>query len=153
MGMAKAQNQGVAFRSELEAQWSVFFEEAGVQWEYHSGARLFWLASLGVWVKVADHLKEHMDTTEAPTADFLECSALARETRCSVLWLAGPIPDLSFDCTTKGLPVAIDHFYCLGFQGASWTEITPDFNWLSSGWDGLDLVTEYDCRHRWLFDE
>lgn len=52
---------GCRFRSRLEARWAVFFDAAGVRWEYErqgftlpSGAYLpdFWMPRLGVWVEV-----------------------------------------------------------------------------------------------------
>ena len=54
--------KGYRFRSRLEARWAVFFDAAGVRWEYEkegfelsNGERYlpdFWLPNNGIWVEV-----------------------------------------------------------------------------------------------------
>lgn len=53
---------GYRFRSRLEARWAVFFDTAGIAWEYErQGFRLsdgtcylpdFWLPAIGIWIEV-----------------------------------------------------------------------------------------------------
>lgn len=80
---------GVTFRSKLEAQWAVFWDELGVKWEYEPQTFLlsdgkqytpdFWIVDLGLWVEIKPNAK--IAREEEAT---LKCSQLAYETDCLV---------------------------------------------------------------------
>lgn len=83
--------KGYRFRSRLEARWAVFFDAAGVKWEYEpegfalgdAGAYLpdFWLHDLGVWCEIKP---------EAPTdSEIAKAEALFFATGKAVCFLIG----------------------------------------------------------------
>jgi hypothetical protein len=59
--------KGVRFRSRLEAQWAVFWDELGVKWEYEpltfkflDGKQYtpdFWIVDLALWVEIKPNAK------------------------------------------------------------------------------------------------
>ena len=76
---------GVIFRSRLEAQWAVFWDELGVKWEYEpqpfkfsDGKQYtpdFWIVDLRLWVEIKPTAKiAHEEKAE------WKCSQLAYET-------------------------------------------------------------------------
>ena len=76
----------VNFRSRLEAQWAVFWDELGVKWEYEpltfkfsDGKQYipdFWIVDLALWVEIKPNAKiAHEEKAE------LKCFQLAGETR------------------------------------------------------------------------
>lgn len=77
--------KGVRFRSRLEAQWAVFWDELGVKWEYEpqtfkfpDGKQYtpdFWIVDLALWVEIKPNAKI-ADEEEAQ----LKCLQLAGET-------------------------------------------------------------------------
>jgi hypothetical protein len=97
--------KGYRFRSRLEARWAVFFDHAGIRWEYEpegfpiremNGERTwsylpdFHLTDLGTWVEVKGSL-------DAVDDDYLEMIAQ------SIDWY-GQIPDVADSaCTPRGL--------------------------------------------------
>ncbi len=85
--------KGYRFRSRLEARWATFFDALGLSWEYEKeGFDLdgkyylpdFWLPQARMWAEV----KGETFTSEEKAL----CAALASQTRCCVLMLAG-VPD------------------------------------------------------------
>jgi hypothetical protein len=76
---------GVIFRSRLEAQWAVFWDELGVKWEYEpqtfklpDGNQYtpdFWIVDLALWVEIKPNAKiAHEEKA------MWKCSQLACET-------------------------------------------------------------------------
>ena len=76
---------GVIFRSRLEAQWAVFWDELGVKWEYEpktfplsDGKQYtpdFWIVDLALWVEIKPNAKiAHEEEAE------LKCLQLVGET-------------------------------------------------------------------------
>ena len=76
---------GVTFRSKLEAQWAVFWDELGVKWQYEpltfklpDGKQYtpdFWIVDLALWVEIKPNAKiAHEEEAE------LKCLQLAGKT-------------------------------------------------------------------------
>lgn len=76
---------GVTFRSKLEAQWAVFWDELGVKWEYEpetfkfrDGKQYtpdFWIVDLALWVEIKPN-----EIIAREEEAMLKCSQLAYET-------------------------------------------------------------------------
>lgn len=76
---------GVTFRSKLEAQWAVFWDELGVKWEYEpqtfkfpDGKQYtpdFWIVDLALWVEIKPN-----ETIAREEEATLKCLQLAGET-------------------------------------------------------------------------
>lgn len=76
---------GVIFRSRLEAQWAVFWDELGVKWEYEpqmfelpDGKQYipdFWIVDLALWVEIKPN-----ETIAREEEATLKCSQLAYKT-------------------------------------------------------------------------
>lgn len=111
---------GCRFRSRLEARWAVFFDAAGIRWEYepeglHVEWRLrwdgetfqylpdFWLPDLNLWAEVKGSLTEAEGEKLLNAAAFLSLNgasggcADSLERGSTDLVLLGPIP-------RKGVP-------------------------------------------------
>ena len=83
--------KGYRFRSRLEARWAVFFDAAGIAWEFEkegfdlgsAGLYLpdFWLSGAGIWVEIKPALP--------PDEEMGKIAALARAQDSRVLLLMG----------------------------------------------------------------
>lgn len=86
--------KGYRFRSRLEARWAVFFDAAGITWEYEpEGFKLddgtsylpdFWLPQVRMWAEVKGH--------DFTADEVFKCISLANESRHPCLMLNG-MPD------------------------------------------------------------
>lgn len=95
--------KGYRFRSRLEARWAVYFDVAGIQWEYEKeGYNLpgmglylpdFWLSGLSLWCEVKPG--------EFTTTERDKCRALELITKRDCIMLEG-IPQARYYYTPEG---------------------------------------------------
>jgi hypothetical protein len=155
---------GYRSRSRLEARWAVFFDTIGLHYEYEKeGFDLdgwwylpdFWLPEKDCWAEIKGEEAHYLPEEDCLSEDMTKCMLLARPSGKSVLWLKGQIPNLGLDLRRYGFPVQYDDFYALGYQGVTWYEVTPAFDFQQTGWLGLDVC----CPgldggvHGWLYNE
>jgi hypothetical protein len=152
---------GYRFRSRLEARWAVFFDEIGLRYEYEKeGFDLdgiwylpdFWLPEKDCWAEIKGVEPHYLPEENCLSEDMKKCMLLARQSGKSVLWLHGQMPNLRIDLRKHGFPVEHDEFYSLEFQGVTWFEVTPAFDYPRTGWDGLEVCFPMP-KYLWLYNE
>lgn len=149
---------GITFRSRIEARWALFFNMAGISYEYEPEAYKFtgpdgyeeaylvdfYLPSKKVFVEIkGGNYKDFPYLPSERIHPALEkCGKLARRTDTNVLLLAGPIPNLSlakrkewlrvhFGPNTHEEPESVAWLYLLQQNGCNWQLITPEFDYYS----------------------
>lgn len=156
---------GLRFRSRLEARWAVVFDEIRLRYEYEiEGFDLggmhylpdFWLPEKNLWAEVKGADQPYMPDEGRISDDMAKCMLLAQQSGKSVLWLCGQIPNLGMNLRRHGFPVDRDDFYSLQFQGVTWLEVTPQFDFYNgsneSRFDGLEVCWPFG-KSAWLYNE
>lgn len=99
---------GCRFRSRLEARWAVFFDHAGIRWDYESqGYRMSDGARYLPDFRLPDRLSQYVEvkgTQEALEADADRIQAFADEMPARVLVL-GPIPEVPLGAIPHSVPL------------------------------------------------
>src|SRR6185312_12091628 len=113
--------KGFKFRSRLEARWAVFFDVAGIKWEYEKeGFDLdglwylpdFWLPELNYWVEVKGRLPEIDGDGADADADYVgeeveKAKRLLEKSENIVFMLCGAM-DISQPPTIIGFTYGMD---------------------------------------------
>jgi hypothetical protein len=133
---------GYRFRSRLEARWAVFFDEAGIRYEYEtegfelsSGRKYlpdFWLPDFGIYVEIKPILS-HNDSTRKDVYENQEmlCSDFRDETGKAILLYRGnPWDDIwgflyAFDVNDSGSAGASDYDARFVDVSTLWDKTSP----------------------------
>ncbi len=110
---------GITFNSRMAAQWAVYFDVVGIEYEYHGkGIPDFWLPQVEMYASVKG---EDFDEGEIYSID-----GYVRETSCPVLMLVGSPNYGSYDARLN-MDMEDNHIFTLdfvlnGFHGYLWNE-------------------------------
>ena len=142
--------KGFRFRSRLEARWAVFFDAAGIVWDYErEGFRLpsgmylpdFWLPRQQCFVEVKGH--------EPTESEERICAELAQASGKDVYLCYGPIPSGESFYAPDG--VALDS--ALAWTNWRWNRVEDGWSGTSFWWCECPECGQMHMAHQGRVDE